>query len=339
MLVAESVRGLLLAAGADSGGDYWCPACHGPVQLRRGKHKIAHFAHLPGANCCVSEGETREHLTGKRQLWTWLRAAGYQPQLEAYLPAINQRPDLLFRDGHGQLTAVEFQCSPLTVTRLRERNTGYQRLGIVPYWLLGQPYRHRLSREKQAQFTQYVAGRLTLLYWNTDSAQVETQSNLCRCSFARKSGESKAVIRRQVNQLLYRRVPTPVYTHLLQFVASQLGPQPLAYCPLVCHDTMPSWPLFMDELIYWRIKVVTMLATFPLFVAWSIDGWYQWLVRVGNPSWLAFPCLPRPPWEPIIAKYSQELQAAGIIKVINGQVILFKHPHWYKSLPEKLAAL
>src|SRR5699024_9596828 len=104
---------LVLAANAAAGDGYYCPACHQPVYLRRGRGKVAHFAHRPGADCAVSEGETSAHLRGKQQLFNYFQVQGLRPRLEVYLPVINQRPDILvWRDR--RLVAVEFQCSPLT---------------------------------------------------------------------------------------------------------------------------------------------------------------------------------------------------------------------------------
>ncbi|MDD1403779.1 competence protein CoiA family protein [Ligilactobacillus salivarius] len=41
-----------------------------------------------------SEGETSEHLRGKKLLMTWLRKEGKNPQIEAYLTSLHQRPDI-----------------------------------------------------------------------------------------------------------------------------------------------------------------------------------------------------------------------------------------------------
>lgn len=339
MLIAESAAGLVLASNAHPHTHYWCPACQSRVQLRRGKLKVAHFAHLPGADCNVSEGETAEHLTGKQQLWHWLRLCGYQPQLEVYLPAIKQRPDLLFRDQQQRLIAVEFQCSPLSIERLQERNQGYLQLGIYPWWLLGKPYRHHLSKKKQAQFTQRVTGQLTLLYWDTAKQSIKYVSDPPRCSFTGRIKDRVLIIQ---NQIYHLQRPLPVTSQvkqLVQLVGTRLGPRPLACCPLVCHDTQPSWPAMVGELIYWRIKVVVCLNDLPLFSAWTLDEWYRWLIQLGQPNWLAFPCLVRPPYRPVCDQYSQELLTAGVIKLIGGQVVLFQHPRWFNNLAPKLAAL
>ena len=94
---------------------YFCPACKQQVQLKRGKHKIAHFAHFKHQACeSFSEGETAEHLRAKNQLYQWLLQQNLPVQMEAYLPLLKQRPDLLV----GKI-AIEMQCSPLSTTRFQ----------------------------------------------------------------------------------------------------------------------------------------------------------------------------------------------------------------------------
>lgn len=332
MLVAQSKNGLVNAQFAQLGGSYLCPACRHPVQLRQGKIKIAHFAHLPGADCSVSEGETVEHLVGKQQLLEWLSALGKDPQLEVYLPEINQRPDLLLRKSQ---IAVEFQCSPLTVQHLRERNDGYQQLGIKPIWILGRPYRRRLSKAKVAQFTQYFRGKPTLWYWDTTQHQLFCWQDHYRCSFTSLTTNRATIIKQQTECLL-RRPPKDLT--VLKVLGTHCGQQVPAYCPLVCHDTVPSWPLTSTPLIYWRIVVVAKLNHQPLFTSWSPFEWQQWLIACGQPFWLAFACI-KPPAHLVASQFSTELVVAGVIARINGQVVLLFHPHWFTNLSEKFKCL
>lgn len=114
-----------------------CPGCQSPVLLKAGEQKIAHFAHCKGTTCqTYSEGETVEHLQGKRLLLQFVSSA----TIEAYLPELKQRPDLL-----ADKRALEFQCSPLPFSRFQERTLGYIQAQYQPIWILGsklQPKRH-----------------------------------------------------------------------------------------------------------------------------------------------------------------------------------------------------
>src|SRR5690554_1948582 len=79
---------------------YSCPACQSPVHLKAGSVMRPHFAHYKKSHCAVfSEGETEEHLEGKQQLYDWLKSLGYTVEMEAYLPEMKQRPDILLKSN------------------------------------------------------------------------------------------------------------------------------------------------------------------------------------------------------------------------------------------------
>ena len=51
---------------------YFCPSCNEPVYLKKGEIMIPHFAHYQTCTQFVfSEGETKEHLSGKKELARW----------------------------------------------------------------------------------------------------------------------------------------------------------------------------------------------------------------------------------------------------------------------------
>lgn len=126
-----------------NGEPFFCPACRKEVVLRSGRRRLPHFAHRKGTVCPFEhEPESERHLTGKRDLFTWLVRQGIEAKLEPYLTAIGQRPDVLFRYG-PRLYALEYQCSTIDESLFYERNDGYRRLGIHPLWVLGA---HHLRR-------------------------------------------------------------------------------------------------------------------------------------------------------------------------------------------------
>lgn len=123
-----------------------CPGCQGALIFKNGQQKIPHFAHRQQQDCQLfSEGETAEHLAGKRFLQRILPA---EAQMEAYLPHLQQRPDLLW-----QRLAVEFQCSSLSQARFQERTTNYQAHGYQPWWLLGKQFLPLDSRSRWPSLT------------------------------------------------------------------------------------------------------------------------------------------------------------------------------------------
>lgn len=333
MLVANENSQLVMANKARVGSEYTCPTCHQPVRLRHGKKMVAHFAHLPGADCVMNEGETAEHLLGKQQLFDRLVLHNLAPRLEVYLPQINQRPDILFNNG-GVQTAIEFQCSPLSVQRLRKRNGGYRQLEIIPVWVLGKPYRRRLSRAKIAQFTQVFGGQPAILYWNTQQARFEYQQGYYYCSFSKKRLTAERIIRRQSLALSRPNVRQAAISHLV--FSSNVA---LSCCPLVCHDTVPSWPVTNSELIYWRIAVVLYLGRQPLFAMWKASTWQHLLTQLGQPFWLDFTCLDNGLNQSAISCLTTDLQRAGVIKKYSDHLVLCRHPKWFNSLEAKLAAI
>ncbi|GAA3021964.1 competence protein CoiA [Tetragenococcus solitarius] len=107
----------------------FCPSCHEAVFFKQGKVKLSHFAHFSHTQCMsFSEGETCEHLACKDFLVSWSQ----EGQLEAYLPKLQQRPDILYKN-----IAIEVQCSSLPVERYVERTQNYLDNGYLPWWLFG----------------------------------------------------------------------------------------------------------------------------------------------------------------------------------------------------------
>lgn len=148
---------------------FYCPLCREPVQLKLGTKKQWHFAHQPNYVCeFLIERETAYHLTGKRQLYEWLKRQPTEVALEVYLPIIRQRPDILFRH-HLTLYALEFQCSPIDPHLLAKRTNGYLQLGMIPIWILGG---NRLKRHGPETFS------LKTFEWYTARTTAQNQNFL-----------------------------------------------------------------------------------------------------------------------------------------------------------------
>ncbi len=141
MLIAKEQGGCLISGSEyrealsrnEAGQRLVCPGCGEAVIFKNGREKIPHFAHQINQECrSLSEGETAEHLAGKELL---LRLLPAEACLEAYLPELAQRPDLLWRR-----LAVEFQCSGITARRFQERTHNYLVQGYDPWWILGRRF-------------------------------------------------------------------------------------------------------------------------------------------------------------------------------------------------------
>jgi competence protein CoiA len=114
---------------------FYCPCCRSPLTLKIGSTKIPHFAHISNQKCSASsERESERHLSSKLLLYEWLRNQRLDVQLEAYLPSIQQRPDLLLKNPP---LAIEIQCSPLSVSLFQKRTVFYRKHGLKPLWIYG----------------------------------------------------------------------------------------------------------------------------------------------------------------------------------------------------------
>lgn len=119
----------------------YCPSCREEVVFKHGQIIQAHFSHKNKSECqSFSEGETPEHLEGKLFLYRWLKKEGLNVELEAFLPLLKQRPDLLV-SCKGSKIAVEFQCSPISKEVIANRTNGYKENGYQVVWILGRNLR------------------------------------------------------------------------------------------------------------------------------------------------------------------------------------------------------
>jgi len=134
----DSQHKLVLASEHTGDRQCYCPGCGEKVIFKQGVINQAHFAHGSQSLCqTFSEGETAAHLEGKLLIYEWLKKEGIQVELEAYLPELNQRPDLLVR-YEKDIVAIEFQCSPISKEKIRARTVGYVQKGIKVIWILGE---------------------------------------------------------------------------------------------------------------------------------------------------------------------------------------------------------
>ncbi|MDR2465059.1 MAG: hypothetical protein LBD38_02125 [Streptococcaceae bacterium] len=120
--------------------NWFCLACHEKVQLRVGTVVSPYFAHQKQSQCEVfSENESPTHLALKTLFYNWAKDNGLKAELEAYLPELHQRPDVLIE---GRI-ALEIQCSEISLERFTERTENYKAHGYQPFWLLGPKFKVR----------------------------------------------------------------------------------------------------------------------------------------------------------------------------------------------------
>ena len=116
-----------------------CPVCGKPYEYCHGKVKTPYFRHMDKTECedKYSESETEEHLSGKRDLFEWIKKQKgvTNAVLEGWIPETKQRPDIMF-EYEGKTCVIEYQCSPIA-TEYVERHDLYKASGIIDIWIAG----------------------------------------------------------------------------------------------------------------------------------------------------------------------------------------------------------
>ncbi|SDI54511.1 competence protein CoiA [Natribacillus halophilus] len=165
----------------DAQAHWYCPVCQERLQLKKGHKRRPHFSHLAHSKCPSSHAESQRHLEGKAVLYQWLREQGADVQLEVFLPASQQRADILVKTKSGTF-AIEYQCSAVSREQIRARTEDYRALGIQVIWVL--PY-ERLRRKGKTlhlqtwewEATWHAEGDLRLFYLQAPSRLWEAHLN------------------------------------------------------------------------------------------------------------------------------------------------------------------
>ena len=168
---------------------FYCTQCDVPVSLKVGDIVIPHFAHKKDASCSASfsEGESREHLEGKRQLYEFFLRISKEVKLEPYFKSLAQRPDLLITTN-SKYVPIEFQCSTIPVSQIESRTKGYISAKMKPVWILHTPAKLKtlpqgvgvihLSRFQTHFISQMISSGNILLTYNPQSEQFHYFSNM-----------------------------------------------------------------------------------------------------------------------------------------------------------------
>ena len=174
-----------------STSQFACPQCGNPLRLKIGKVVTPHFAHIVLTDCFTSfsERESPTHLIGKQQLAEFFKRIGYKVEVEAFLPKISQRPDLLIRKNK-RLFAIEFQCSVIPTEDIERRNIGYRRIKIPTVWILRSPKNFntsgvtliKLSKFEQSFIMMDSSSNPTLITYNPSTCQFIYFSQLVHIS-------------------------------------------------------------------------------------------------------------------------------------------------------------
>lgn len=283
MLMARQQRKLIDAKNARRGDRFTCPACGHIVVLHHGTRVQPYFAHRPLTVCTVtSEGETNQHVRGKRQLADFFATWG-PVTLERVLPTVRQRADVWLAHA-AKPVALEFQCSPINRTDVLSRTQGYQRIGAYPFWILGSRFaRQTLNWSLIDRFACWLSKwHLCLLFWDVTQQRLRIDHHICQsvtgqyqCQTAYVSTIAELVagprhrfwwpepnikqFRRELDRDLRR---SSAALRPLQ-EATYLTGHHLAGFPDTLVTTQATLPVFGRGVLLWRVVLVAWLFTRP----------------------------------------------------------------------------
>lgn len=217
LLQAKSNKGLLMTLARLARGEidklkqekalFSCPVCKERVIIKAGSKMIPHFAHQSVSDCPSREGgEGAYHEQGKLLLYQWLEQQQLDVTLEAYIPEINQRPDILLQ-LKGRQIAFEYQCARIPVVQIKQRNEGYKKAGIIPIWIIGANHFKRQTSYhiKMDQFITHFIHQfssespLLLFFFCPNTHQFITTQDLCFTSNGQALGRIKATSLQQIH--------------------------------------------------------------------------------------------------------------------------------------------
>lgn len=269
---------LINAVYADNNHQYYCPVCNEKVILKQGKINMPHFAHINHSRCIkqAQNGQTNEHLLGKKQLVQFINHDDVK--IESYLQSISQRPDLLWHK-----LVIEFQCSPITLKRLRQRINGYRSIQMKSLWVLGNNYRKHFGQKSMNKFYYYLTQLgFCMFFWNVRSSNLEMRFN---CQYVNGRLCYQIVVFNHLIELLkylHQSHNLNKYHSSLKLIINEnicirnklfykdsltLKVQKFCYtkhhhidgAPLICHRTSVVNPLVGPKYLYWKIMILNEL--------------------------------------------------------------------------------
>lgn len=138
-MLAANLQGIRVdATSCEKGPSYECPRCQREVVLKKGRIKIAHFAHKPPTDCSWASAETQAHLGAKVVLRDAFRAMGYMADYEVPLLSTggDRRADVLVKSPDGRRQwAIEVQHTPILYDAMESRTKGYMAANAPVLWL------------------------------------------------------------------------------------------------------------------------------------------------------------------------------------------------------------
>lgn len=303
-----------------------CPDCRQSVVFKNGTTITPHFAHHVTASCSLQDGgEGEYHTKGKLQLYQWLKSQHIKVELEAYLPEIQQRPDLLVTIKAKRI-ALEYQCAAISPAVFQKRTNQYLAAGITPIWIQGGNRQRRagpaallLTANDKFFLHQYRSDYTPLLYYY--------------CSNTRKIS----------------------FFHHILFTGHRKNYGKLHYVHLnsLSFKNLFKWKQQKQVLMYpaWLEERKRMRSAIPSVHQHKARKWYAWLYENGShpsilPSLAGLPVksqykLSEPPviWQSeLLFRYLLTLHPGQCISLVSCRKVLaasFIFPHFFPLIQDE----
>lgn len=358
--VVTANRGLCKA------GFFYCPSCKGRVCLKVGEVKRAHFAHYRNESCDVfSEGETKEHLDGKIQIFNYLQRRWENVQLEAYLPNLQQRPDVLFQKENRKI-AVEFQCSSISIEKIVERTKGYLNANYEVIWILGKcfKYTRRLTAlHKAFLYHNLDVGRSILFHYDAKVEELTMRYDFQMSTYGRINCQTKKIrnteneyiklpeqkkckidrnsleaFEKKHKQLMREiRYPSPKTNSFLELLYH--NEENIISMPKELYIYFPSEWMIQDFRMNWKYRFVLWIESYPkkrLLTMKMLETWLGVKMKKKEINYFESPQLEKKEQLKPFIELINHLENQGVLKEIGQQKWSYQKPlKRYRNLEEK----
>jgi len=144
-IISVSSKQVLAQETNKKDGPFKCPECEDPVLLKKGKIRVAHFAHIPPVTCSYGMGESELHRTAKISIYEALRKNSRVTKLQLERSLGQVRPDISFCLDDKRYVAIEVQASKLPPAEIVRRTRLYKSKNISVLWM--PPFKVHMKNE------------------------------------------------------------------------------------------------------------------------------------------------------------------------------------------------
>lgn len=343
---------------------FYCPACKNRVCLKIGRIIRPHFAHYVNEACAVfSEGETREHLEGKLRLANYLKITEKNVQLEAYLPNLQQRPDILFEKDDRKI-AVEFQCSSIPVKRIVERTEGYLNANYEVIWILGNHFNYinKLTAFHKACLY-FKESDLMLFHYDVETERLSARYDFqvknngridCQLKGIKLDGtesiklsnSQKIKAKRNNLKISYKkhkqfmneiRYPSPKMRVFLELLYQ--NKENVISMPKELYLYFPSEWMIQNYCMHWKYQFILWLESYnknKILTLKMLQRWIETKVKAEEISYYASPQLEKNEFLRPFLEFIEHLEEIKVLKKIGQLKWSYQRPlERYKNIEDK----